>query len=76
MSRKGEVTPGRLLRGWKGYSRTEAPCHHMGGLSQLGVAGQTLEVCRNAIEPRFTTILDERNACQAKSGRTRNYSTP
>ena len=72
----GRVTPGRFLRGWKGYSRTAALCHPMGGLPQLGVAGQTREGCRSTIELRFATILNEGNACQAKRGRTKHYSTP
>ena len=43
----------------------------MGGLPQLSVAVQTREGCRRTIEPRFTSILDEGNAGQAKRVRTR-----
>ena len=62
------MTPSRFLRGWKGYSRIAALCHSMGGLPQLGVAGQTQDGCRSTIEPRFTTTLDEGNASQARKG--------
>ena len=62
------MTPGRSLRGWKGYSRTAALCHPMGGLPQLGVAGQAREGCRSTIELRFSSIFDEGKACQAKKG--------
>ena len=37
LSRKGAVTLGRFLRVGRGYSRTAALCHRMGGLPQLGV---------------------------------------
>ena len=36
---KGEVTLGRFLHMGRGYSRTAALCHPMGGLPELGVAG-------------------------------------
>ena len=52
---KGEVTPGRFLRVWKGYSRTAALCHlRVGFHNSASLVFPTQEVSCSTIELRFT----------------------
>ena len=52
------------------------PAYRRASSTRRRLVGPTREGCHSTIEPRFTRILCEGDACQAQRGKTNNCSKP